>query len=147
MNKPTYTKLDSMLNPLPVDSTEKHLAVRVEHPLLAKPIIVAAYRASKRDLTFKGAQKAAAEHDAYGLTWRAPTVEEAFFIADRTRSDETLDKNFFPDAEGWEWTWTSDLDASSPSDCAWGVYLGTGFCYRLNLGSRGYVRAVLAGQS
>lgn len=147
MNKPTYTKLDGKLNPLPADSSEKHLAVRVEHPMLKAPIIVAAYRASKRELTFKGAQKAAAEHDAHGLAWRAPTVEEAFFIADRTRDDQTLDKVFFPDAESYEWTWTSDVDSSSPSDCAWSVNLGAGSCNRNGQGNRDDVRAVLAGQS
>lgn len=147
MHKPIYTKLAADGSDLPADSNEKHLAVRVEHPMLKAPIVVSAYRCSKRELTFKSAQKAAAEHDAYGWNWRAPGVEEAFFIADRTRSDCQLDKNFFPDAETYEWTWTADVDSASPSVDAWGVALGDGDAFRYGQGGRCDVRAVLAGQS
>src|SRR5262245_11667775 len=130
MLKPTYTKLAADGSDLPADSTEKHLAVRVEHPMLKTPLIVAAYRAG--DAVFKNAAKKAEAHDAYGWSWRLPTLEELFFVSDRTRSDERLDANFFPDAEGWEWTWTSDVDASSPSDYAWYVSLCHGYCARYN---------------
>jgi hypothetical protein len=144
--KPTYTKLNAQLEPLPVDTAEEHVAVLVEHPLLAKPIIVAARRC-EGEHNFKKAQEVAARHDAGGLTWRAPTVEEAFFIADRTRADYTLDTTYFPDAEKYEWTWTSDVAAGSPSGCAWVVSLGYGYAGWYVQSSRGCVRAVCAGQS
>ncbi len=143
--KPTYTKLAADGSDLPADSTEKHQAVRVDHPMLKAPIIVAAYRSSER-VTFKGAAKKAEGHDANGWQWRLPTVEEAFFIADRTREDCTLDKNFFPDAERYEWTWTSAVDAESPSVFAWGVDLGGGNAGRNGQSLRDDVRAVRAGQ-
>lgn len=145
MHKPIYTKLAADGSALPADSTEKHLAVRVEHPMLQHPIVIAAYRCDGEH-SFKKAQEVAAKHDAYGWTWRTPTVEELFFVADRTNKDCELDKNFFPDARGYEWTWTSDVDAESPSACAWGVYLDYGDCDRGYQGLRYDVRAVLAGQ-
>jgi hypothetical protein len=143
--KPTYTKLAADGSDLPADSTEKHLAVRVDHPLLKAPIIIAAYRAAD-SVPFKKAAAAAEKHDAYGWQWRLPTVEELFLVADRTNPDEQLDKNFFPDAKGYEWTWSSTVDAESPSDCAWYVLLGYGLSGRYSQGSHDDVRAVRAGQ-
>jgi hypothetical protein len=143
--KPTYTKLAADGSDLPADSTEVHLAVRVDHPLLKAPIIVAAYRAGD-EVQFKNAAKTAEGHAAYGWQWRLPTVEELFLIADRTREDEKLDANFFPDATGYEWTWSSTIDASDPSGCAWGVYLGDGDSHRGLQGLHYHVRAVRAGQ-
>jgi hypothetical protein len=143
--KPTYTKLAADGSDLPADSTGKHLAVRVDHPMLKEPIIIAAYRAGD-EVAFKNAAAKAEGHDAYGWKWRMPTLEELFFVADRTNPAEQLDKNFFPDAEGWEYTWSSDVDAESPSDYAWIVSLGDGYAGRSNQSSRGHVRAVRAGQ-
>lgn len=145
MHKPAYTKLAADGSDLPADSTEKHLAVRVDHPLLSKPIIVAAYRASDR-ITWKNAATKAEAHDAYGWQWRLPAVEELFLIADRTNPVDELDKNFFPDAKGYEYTWSSTVDAESPSDCAWFVDLGGGFSGRDGRSYDYYVRAVRAGQ-
>ncbi len=153
--KPTYTKLAADGSDLPADSTEKHLAVRVDHPLLKAPLIVAAYRSSD-SAKFEDAQKLAAAHDAYCWSWRTPTVEEAFLIVDRTNPKCTLDPNFFPDAHGYEWTWTSTVDAEieeddegepCPSGYAWIVYLGLGSSDRYDQGNRYRVRAVRAGQS
>jgi hypothetical protein len=154
--KPTYTKLAADGSDLPADSTEKHLAVRVDHPLLKAPIIVAAYRAGN-EVAWKNAAATAEGHSAYGWQWRLPTVEELFLIADRTNPTCRLDKNFFPDAEGWEWTWSATPDAeleepdeegeaSSPSDYAWLVSLGYGGSDRYARSSRNPVRAVRAGQ-
>jgi hypothetical protein len=143
--KPTYTKLAADGSHLPADSTEKHLAVRVDHPLLKEPIIVAAYRASD-SCTFKGAKAKAEAHDAYGWRWRLPRVEELFLIVDRSNPSERLDPNFFPDADGWEYTWSNTVDAESPSDYAWNVNLGDGNAYRANQSYRNRVRAVRAGQ-
>lgn len=143
--KPTYTKLAADGSDLPADSTGKHLAVRVDHPLLKAPIIVAAYRAGD-EVPFKKAQAAAEKHDAYGWQWRLPTVEELFLVADRTNATERLDPNFFPDAEGYEYTWSGTVDAESPSVCAWSVFLGYGYCYRYYQSFDLRVRAVRAGQ-
>lgn len=143
--KPTYTKLAADGTDLPADSTEKHLAVRVDHPLLKAPIVIAAYRTGD-SVTFKKAQAAAEKHEAYGWQWRLPTVEELFLVADRTNAKERLDPNFFPDAEGYEYTWSGTVDAESPSDYAWDVYLGNGYCLRGLQGGDYFVRAVRAGQ-
>lgn len=153
--KPTYTKLAADGSDLPPDSTEKHLAVRVTRAdIPGWSVIVAAHRSSDR-ATFADAQKLAAAHDAYGWSWRTPTVEEAFLIVDRTNSKCTLDKNFFPDADGYEWTWTSTVDAEleeddegneSPSGFAWVVGLGGGDSGRFGQGNHYHVRAVRAGQ-
>ncbi len=143
--KPTYTKLAADGTDLPADSTEKHLAVRVDHPLLAKPIVIAAYRAAT-DCKWPDAAAKAEAHDAYGWQWRLPTVEELFLIADRSSAAERLDTSFFPDAEGWEGTWSSTVDAEAPSGYAWLVALGFGGSGRAGQGARDRVRAVRAGQ-
>lgn len=143
--KPTYTKLAADGSDLPADSTEKHLAVRVDHPVLKAPIIVAAYRAGD-SVAWKNAAKKAEAHDAYGWQWRMPTAEELFLIADRTNPVDELDANFFPDARGYEYTWSSTVDAESPSVYAWVVYLGVGGSGRNNQSYGYHVRAVRAGQ-
>jgi len=150
MHKPKYTKLDANLEPLPDDHPNegdgKHLAVRVEHPLLVGSIIVSAYRASDRS-TSKDAKVVAEKFSALGKSWRLPSVEEAFFISDRTRSEVGLDPNFFPDADSYEPTWTADVDSTSPSGFAWSVNLGVGYCDWDGQSLRDHVRPVLAGQS
>jgi hypothetical protein len=150
MHKPKYTKLASDGSALPEDhpndGPDKHLAVLVEHPMLAKPITVSAYRCSTESANFAKAGELAAAHDAYGWSWRAGSVEELFFVADRTRSEVGLDLNFFPDAEGYETTWSGDIDASSPRGYAWFVYLGNGSAYWGYQSFQSRVRAVRAGQ-
>lgn len=138
-----YFKLAAEGNVLPVDATD-HKAVRIENDLLAKPLIVTAHR-SPKELNFKAAKKYAEKLDVNGWSWRLPTVEEAFFIPDRANYP-ALPKEFFPDFEGYEWIWTSTVDAEDPSDCAWYVYLGDGYSYRYRQTSRYQVRAVRAGQ-
>jgi hypothetical protein len=142
--KPTYTKLAADGSDLPADSTEKHLAVRVDHPLLAKPLIVAAYRCGK--FVWKNAAKKAEAHDAYGWQWRLGTVEELFLVSDRSDPSNSLPVEFFPDAEDYEWTWSSTVDAESPSDAAWLVSLGYGYSSRYDQSGHDAVRAVRAGQ-
>lgn len=142
--KPTYTKLAADGSDLPADSTEEHLAVRVDHPLLKTPIVVAAYRCGK--FVWKNAAKKAEAHDAYGWQWRLGTVEELFLVTDRTDPSNSLPKEFFPDAEDYEWTWSSTVDAESPSDGAWSVNLGYGGSNRGGQSGRSFVRAVRAGQ-
>ncbi|MFC4526368.1 DUF1566 domain-containing protein [Dyella halodurans] len=80
--------------------------------------------------TFADAQEACASLELAGFNdWRAPTVEELFLLADRTKFDPAIDTDAFPSAKN-DWCWTSTLDASSPSDYAWYVYFGGGgaFC-------------------
>jgi len=156
--KPTYTKLAADGSDLPADhpndGPDKHLAVRVDHPLLKEPLIVAAYRAGT-GIQWKDAAATAEAHQANGWKWRLPAVEELFLVADRTNPECRLDTNFFPDAEGWEWTWTATPDAEleedddgapSPSGYAWSVSLGYGHSSRYHQSSDDHVRAVRAGQ-
>jgi len=139
-----YFKLDAAGNALPTDSTDQHLAVRIENDLLAKPLIVTAHR-SKKELNWKAAKKYAEGLDVHGWSWRLPTIEEAMFIPDRSKYP-ALPKEFFPDFEDYEWIWTSTVDAESPSDYAWSVYLNVGLVSRLHQTLHGRVRAVRAGQ-
>jgi hypothetical protein len=139
----TYTKIAADGADLPADATD-HKAVRVEHPLLATPLIVTAHRAAK-EMTWKAAKKWAESLDVNGWSWRLPTVEEAMFIPDRSKYP-AIDVSFFPDFEGWEYIWTSTPDAESPSDCAWLVYLRYGYVGRDFQSNHYYVRAVRAGQ-
>jgi hypothetical protein len=139
----TYTKLGADGTDLSADATG-HQAVRIEHPLLAKPLIFTAYH-SPKELTYKQAMKWAESLDINGWAWRAPTVEESFFLPDRAKYP-AIDPSFFPDFAGYEWNWTSTLDASPPSGYAWMVYLGDGYSGRAHQGYHDFVRAVRAGQ-
>jgi len=140
-----YFKLDAAGNVLPADSTDEHLAVRIENDLLAQPLIVPAFRVSKRAVSWKQAAKAAEKGDVYGWQWRLPTVEEAMFIPDRSKYP-ALPKEFFPDFAGYEWIWTSTVDAEDPSVFAWLVLLSGGYVGRYLQSAHYRVRAVRAGQ-
>jgi hypothetical protein len=83
--------------------------------------------------------------DAYGWSWRAPTLDELFFLPDRSKCP-ALDKNYFPDFDGDEWNWTSTVDAEYPSECAWIVNLHGGGSGRFRPSNRYFVRGVRAGQ-
>jgi hypothetical protein len=139
----TYTKLAADGSDLPADATG-HLAVRVEHPLLEKPLIFTAYRSAK-EVTQRQAIKTAEAMDAYGWSWRAPTVDELLFLPDRLKFP-ALDKNYFPDFDGYEWDWTSTVDADYPSGFAWVVLLHGGDSLRNLLSDLCFVRGVRAGQ-
>ena len=137
--KPAYINIDANNQP----TTEPHLAVRVEHPLLARPIIVTAERSPKR-MTHEQATKWAESLDINGWSWRLPTVEEAFLICDRTRPDNVLPPENFPDCDG-EWIWTSTPVAWN-SGAAWGVYLNFGGSSWSSRDFDLHARAVRAGQ-
>lgn len=139
-----HFKLDAAGNVMPVESTDRHEAVRIENDLLARPLIVTAYHAPK-NLNYKAAKKWAEKLNLNGWTWRLPTVEEALFIPDRSKYP-ALDKTFFPDFEDYEWIWTDTVDAEDPAGCAWLVYLSDGFAGRDLQAGRGRVRAVRSGQ-
>jgi hypothetical protein len=138
-----YTKLGNDGSDLAADITG-HTAVRVSNPMLACSIIVTAAKAPE-EMTWADAKKWAESLTINGWSWRLPTVEEAMFIPDRSKYP-AIDKNFFPDFEGYEWIWTSTVDAEEPSDYAWRVYLRYGFVNRSTQTNHGYVRAVRAGQ-
>jgi hypothetical protein len=138
-----YTKLAADGSDLPADATG-HQAVRIEHSMLVLPIIVTAAKAPS-EMNWADAKKWAESLDVNGWSWRLPAVEEAMFIPDRSKFP-AVDKNFFPDFEEYEWIWTSTVDAESPSDCAWLVYLPFGYVYRFNRAFHYCVRAVRAGQ-
>ena len=138
------TKLAADGTDLPNDATG-HLAVRLDHSLLAQPIIWTAHRSPER-LTWAEAKKWAEKLDINGWSWRLPTVEEAFLLPDRSRTEYPLvDPAFFPDCDG-EWIWTSTEDLVPPSGCAWLVGLGSGYSSRDSQGYDSLVRAVRAGQ-
>ncbi len=144
--KPTYTKLilqDSELIAVPSDYAERHELVRVEIPLLAQPIIVAAYALPSK--AYKAGIAAAEKHAIYGRSMRAPTPEEAFLICDRSQFP-ALPKLYFPDIEEAPWTWTSQPYAAR-SGAAWVVYLVNGDASWYGHDDLCQVRAVCAGQS
>ncbi len=138
-----YTKIGAEGQDLPPDATG-HQAVRVEHPLLAKPLIFTASR-SPKELTYKEALKWAESLEINGWSWRVPTVEEALFLPDRCKYP-ALDSSYFSDFDGYEWLWTSTPDAGSPSEYAWFVASGAGGSLRGPQSDRLCVRAVRAGQ-
>lgn len=137
-----YTKLAAD-GDLPADAAD-HKAVRIEHPLLARPLIVTAYH-SPKTMTQKQAVKWAESLDIYGWSWRLMPVEEAMWIPDRSKYPATP-KLYFPDLEEYEWIWTSTVDAEDPSGYAWYVYLHDGGVNRSGQASHNHVRAVRAGQ-
>ena len=139
-----YTKLDLSLNAVALNATD-HAIVRVEHPLLAAPLFVTAHFAPK-EMNWKAAKKWAEKLDLGGLAWRLPTVEEAFFIPDRSKYPAFDPSVFVGAAERYPWIWTSTLDAEDPSGCAWSVNLYDGGSDRSGQGFRGRVLAVRAGQ-
>lgn len=142
-----YTKVisrDGKLVRLPSDSTERHELVLVERPDLGFRLLVAAYM-TPTALPWAKAVKAAEKIVLLGVPMRAPEVEEAFLICDRSQ-DPVLPVEFFPDAEDRRWTWTATPVAGS-SVSAWIVYFGSGGS---NWDVRSYgnhVRAVCSGQA
>jgi hypothetical protein len=140
--KPLYTAIDINGQAM---APGDHKAVRVDHPLLAQPMIWTAHR-SKERLTWKKAKAWAESLDINGWSWRLPTVEEAFLLCDRTRAESpAVPVEFFPDCEG-EWIWTGTEDAQPPAGYAWDVNLNHGNSNRFTQYYGNHVRAVRAGQ-
>ncbi len=141
----TKTKIGRDGQDLPDDATD-HVAVRIERPLLAQPLIVTA-QAAPKTMTWKQAAKWAESLDLCGWSWRLPTVEEAFMIPDRSKYP-AVDAGFFTDFDlkRYEWIWTSTPDADDPAGDAWYVYLYYGGSHRGGQGGHYHVRAVRAGQ-
>ncbi len=137
------TKLAADGTDLPADATG-HQAVRLRHHLLATPIVWTSFR-SPKELTWKQAAKYADKLDTNGWSWRLPTIEEALFLPNRAKYP-ALDKEYFPDFAGYEWIWTSTVDAESLAGFAWGVDLYDGFSGRGYQSNGLRVRAVRSGQ-
>jgi hypothetical protein len=58
--------------------------------------------------------------------FRAATLKELFAMVDITRHHPAVDPDKYPDIKS-AWYWSSDYDAESPSDDAWGVgFVGGG---------------------
>ncbi len=147
MIKPTYSKVilrDGRLVVVPDDYTERHELVRVTHPLLAQPLLMAAYMTATA-YPWKLAIGGAAQLKIYERPIRAPEVEEAFLSCDRSVYP-SLPVLFFPDAAEYWGTWTSTPDAENPAGYAWSVSLDYGHAYRDLQSGHGLVRGVVAGQ-
>ena len=100
---------------------------------------------ARRVENFQAAQTLPGTLNVAGFTdWRAPTVEELFCLADRTRMRPAIDTDFFPDTPN-DWFWSSTVDASSPSDCAWFVLFYDGSSNCCSQDYEGFVRAVRSG--
>lgn len=138
------TKLAADGTDLSVDATG-HLAVRLDHGLLARPLIWTAHRSPER-MTWLDAKRWAEGLDINGWQWRLPTVEEAFLLCDRSRTTYPLvDPAYFPDCEG-EGIWTATEDLVPPAGYAWDVFLNGGLSNRSVTDFHSHVRAVRAGQ-
>lgn len=141
----TYTAIDAHGQRVELG---QHQVVRVENPLLSRPIIVTALHAPKQ-MTWEEAKVWAETLNLFGWSWRLPTVEEAFFIADRSKHPATP-KEFFPDLEQYEWMWTGTVDAEdllvdAAPGYAWNVNLCYGLSNRDRQDAHFLVRAVRAG--
>ena len=91
-------------------------------------------------------EKAATKSRAAGFDdWRAPTVDELFALADRTRVSPAIDVEFFPDTPS-DWFWSSTPYAGSPSGCAWLVFFDSGSSLWYFHKYSGFVRACRVGQ-
>jgi hypothetical protein len=91
--------------------------------------------------TWSEAKEAAAAVCLGGYSdWRLPTRKELLTLVDDTRSNPAIDTDRF-DCDP-DWYWSSTLLASSPSDCAWGVYFYYGYAAYYPQNGSGRVRAV-----
>lgn len=91
-------------------------------------------------------EKAAKKSTAAGFDdWRAPSVDELFALADRTRVRPAIDTEYFPDTPN-DWFWSNTPYAGDPSDCAWSVNFSNGNANWYFHKYSGFVRACRVGQ-
>jgi hypothetical protein len=122
---------------LPADATDHVAVIDVRTNLMWS-----ANDATDKTLPFKKCAAACKKLKLAGFTdWRMPTVEELFLLADRSKCDPAIDTNAFPSCTGG-WYWTSTVDASAPSACAWDVNFYNGYAYFNFQVNQGRVRAV-----
>lgn len=77
--------------------------------------------------------------------WQLPEVEPLFCLGDRSRYHPAIDTRYFPGCKS-DWYHTATVDASSPSEYAWGVNFGYGYAYWGRQSLAGLVRACRASQ-
>jgi hypothetical protein len=132
---PHFVKLDAHCQPLPRDATN-HAAV-----LDKRTNLIWSAACVKADNHAEAMELATAHAGVNGHDdWRAPTVEELFLLADRTKCDPAIDEEFFPNTPA-DWFWTSSPSAGD-SSCAWGVSFGGGGADWGDRNGVGFVRAV-----
>ena len=131
-------KIDSTGADQPADFTD-HVAVRDTRSGLIWTV------AEHSAANWKAANKHAEGLDLLGWSWRLPTVEELFLLADRSRTSPAIDTVFFPDCKS-DWYWTGTPLASAPAVCAWYVGFSYGRSGWNSRDSSGFVRAVRSGQ-
>jgi hypothetical protein len=133
-----FTKLDANLQPLPSDATG-HVAV-LDNQL---NLIWTVENVGGQRFDWEGAKEAVSKLDLGGHTdWRLPTVEELFFLADRTKYNPAIDTDAFPVTES-AFYWSGTADASS-SDYAWDVGFDDGSSDWDDVHGEAFVRAVRA---
>ena len=76
--------------------------------------------------------------------WRVPDIEELRSIVDYSRTNPSIDINYFPNT-GSDWYWSASPDAYG-SSYAWRLGFGVGYDYYGNRGSSNHVRLVRSGQ-
>jgi hypothetical protein len=131
-----FLKIDATGKPAAANTTD-HVAV-----IDARTQLMWSAADVRDRATFADAGAACAALTLAGYSdWRLPTVEELFALADRSKRGPAIDTDAFPTCEGG-WYWSATVDASAPSDLAWGVYFGNGYCGCYDQDSQGRVRAV-----
>jgi hypothetical protein len=137
-----YSYLDFDLKPAPKG---KHQIIRVENPILARPLEFYAHFAPGA-LTQPEAMKWAESLDAGGLSWRGPDVYEGFFAPDRSRWPIFDPEVFLGARNSYPAFWTSTPDPEAPASYAFVVGLGDGGVNRDHHGRRCHALAVRPGQ-
>ena len=124
MNKSRFSKVSHTDLVLPDDTPIEEIGgIRIN----ATGIIVAPFLlADGRSVPWQKSVELAAKLDFGGHQWRAPEVEEAFLIPDRSRFAPAVDPQFFPFLSKGGWIWTATADASDLESFAWGVGLCRG---------------------
>ena len=136
----TYTKLGADGQP----TEGEHHAVRVEHPLLAQPISDRLPCAGGDDLEAGAEVGRGPRYPLVGPGACRPSMRPRSSPIGRSIRQSTSCSS--RTSKGDQWIWTSTPDAEAPSDCAWIVYLHSGYVIRGGQTIHYSVRAVRAGE-
>ena len=137
-----FVKLDAKGKPLKADAKA--------WPVVSEPGRALMWTVGEKKVTsWKAAKAVVAAMNKAKLggfnDWRLATVEELFLLADRTKYNPAIDKDFFPDCAS-DWYWSSTPAALSPGDYAWLVGFSGGNAGWSGQDGGGFVRAVRASQ-